>query len=552
MRYTHDIAANSVSRIYTRKKEATLPPSTRRQQTLSIYLAKATIRDSSDLIKNSETPTMLPALADGNALGTLYVRESVQHPPGWHAFLSQTADLSSCFITTSASGAALLVQAEGRWLGVAFGLGRHILDLTQFEEDFGLIVALNSVDPLSIRSIDRERLDALAHHSREQATREIALENFGIDIERDILRAVVGKPLDPALGSRLAGRESLVATAFVQPNTLLDLLGRYVKAYNRTDYRTRFPWVGRIKHMRDPQRIQSLNTTLIDKLRAQEFDHLWMALPEIINWDDIDGFQFGTSRAAVPTSDIHVKEYLDWRGVDQVSLEKLRTDRVSSRSATTSVIQYSWSVYRCIYCELTDHDGTYILSNGKWHLVASDFASEVTSDIQSIPATQLHLPPYTKGQHENAYNQLMATANGPDAFCADRVPITYGGGHSLVEFCDVYRKSHILAHVKRYSESSVLSHLFAQGVVSALPFMTDPLFRAALNEKLPATHRLADPNPNPSRTDIEIAYIVLSRTQRARLDLPFFSKVTLRQAYRQLTGYDVRVTFSRPPLAPAP
>ena len=43
-----------------------------------------------------------------------------------------------------------------------------------------------------------------------------------------------------------------------------------------------------------------------------------------------------------------------------------------------------------------------------------------------------------------------------------------GGGHSQLEFCDLFSSGRDLIHVKRYGRSSApLSHLFAQGLDDA-------------------------------------------------------------------------------------
>jgi uncharacterized protein (TIGR04141 family) len=53
----------------------------------------------------------------------------------------------------------------------------------------------------------------------------------------------------------------------------------------------------------------------------------------------------------------------------------------------------------------------------------------------------------------------------------DRKDIPHGGGPSRIEFCDRYSRSRAMIRTKRYHGSRVLSHLFAQGVVSAQAFL---------------------------------------------------------------------------------
>jgi len=102
-----------------------------------------------------------------------------------------------------------------------------------------------------------------------------------------------------------------------------------------------------------------------------------------------------------------------------------------------------------------------------------------------------------------------------------------------VEFCDIFTKSKIMIHVKRYGGSGVLSHLFSQGVTSASLLLWDEGFRKALNRGLPVTHRFGNP-----------AYAIASQSE-GELVLPFFSRVTLRNAYRQLSNYGFKVTCSK-------
>jgi|SRR5579863_2319765 len=99
-----------------------------------------------------------------------------------------------------------------------------------------------------------------------------------------------------------------------------------------------------------------------------------------------------------------------------------------------------------------------------------------------------------------------------------------------------------LVHVKRYGGSSVLSHLFAQGVVSGELFLGDAAFREKVNAELPTGFKLTDPQARPMPGNYEIIYAIISESKKD-LDLPFFSKVTLRNARRRLQtlGYNVSI-----------
>jgi uncharacterized protein (TIGR04141 family) len=78
----------------------------------------------------------------------------------------------------------------------------------------------------------------------------------------------------------------------------------------------------------------------------------------------------------------------------------------------------------------------------------------------------LKFPVYVGGG-EGAYNKSIAKSHPTQYTLLDEIhKISHGGGHGQVEVCDLLSANRKLIHVKIYSKSSVLSHLFAQGFVS--------------------------------------------------------------------------------------
>ena len=47
---------------------------------------------------------------------------------------------------------------------------------------------------MQLRSIDHKRVEAISRSTREQLSRAAGLDQFGLDVERDLLRAVTGVP----------------------------------------------------------------------------------------------------------------------------------------------------------------------------------------------------------------------------------------------------------------------------------------------------------------------------------------------------------------------
>jgi uncharacterized protein (TIGR04141 family) len=122
--------------------------------------------------------------------------------------------------------------------------------------------------------------------------------------------------------------------------------------------------------------------------------------------------------------------------------------------------------------------------------------------------------------------------------------IAYGGGPSKVEFCDLYTDTRQMIHVKRYGGSKVLSHLFQQGGVAASLWLGDPEFRRKVNAKLPTTHKLPNATKRPNSEDYQVIFAVTSNSNAPIASaLPFFSRLSLRNVSRQLTGAGYRVSL---------
>ncbi|EYF04938.1 Hypothetical protein CAP_3749 [Chondromyces apiculatus DSM 436] len=425
-----------------------------------------------------------------------------------------------------------------------------MLNQAAFETAFGLRVALNCIDETAVRSIDRKTFEGITTYIREQASKETSFNSFGLNVERDLLRAVVGTPNDTArFGNRLAGMDSLVAAARVDIDSLHLLLKRYLEKYEDEGFKSRFPWVDNITEVRDRAKLDVLNGALITQLRARDMSRKWLAVPDLMEWVDVGGFHYSEHAAGAPLPDIHFDTYFDFiRKPSEISVERLKRNRVFVYSAASEQTVQRWPVYKCIYAEVDMEDGTYLLNAGDWYCVDRDFVSRIDAEIGRIPQTALPLIPYRARENENQYNKRLARRLG-SACLMDANNIHFGGGRSALEFCDVYTTGGVMIHVKQNRGSAVLSHLFAQATVSATAFLSDADFRDKLNTKLPRAFRLDNPRSRPESGQYEVA-LVIADAADGDLRLPFFSRVTLRSAQRHLELMGYRLTMTKAPVEP--
>ncbi|MEW8692239.1 MAG: TIGR04141 family sporadically distributed protein [Candidatus Thiodiazotropha endolucinida] len=520
------------------------------QITLTIFLIKKDKDDIDSFLPDNESLDSYTIQNGSDTIGYLFVKLPRSKPPGWGKFFKNyinAKDLGKA----SSTGGVFVVRASERWFAITFGqIGRYLLEPECWEERFGLLVSLNSIGQEQIKSIDKLTFDALATHSRVQTSQEAAWQEFGLDVEQDLVRAVTGTPSDPELGHRLTGMDALRVSANITIEQLPGLLMQYQSQFNAKTYKKHFPWVDQIAEVKGRYLKEELDSVLVEHIRAQNFERCWMAVPHMEEWSRIDGFRYGSGKRHPMHHDTHLPEFLEEvRDPANVTIERLRQRQVYCFGDDDQQIN-QWSVYRCIYCEL-DHGGSsYLLSDGKWYCVTRDFVQEVDEHFSQIERYSKEFPEYDDDS-EGAYNERVAAGVQNSCVLMDKKLIAFGGGYNKFEFCDLYTLEKEIIHVKRYGQSSAFSHLFAQGTNSGELFHTQPEFRELVNQKLPASHRLNDSNKRPEPGEYQVVFAIVSDVEGPDLMIPFFSRLNLRSAVRRLEGYGYRVAIAKIPVNPA-
>jgi uncharacterized protein (TIGR04141 family) len=511
---------------------------------LTIYLIKEELANP-DAIVIEKSGVERYALKSGNrSIGDLYVERRRPQPPRWTRFFKGYLDPRQLGQVASAA-AVLLLKARERLFAITFGHGRHLLDPDAWEERFGLRVALNSIGEKNVRSIDKRTFDSISRHSREQASREASARDFQLDVEQDLLRAITGTPTDSDLGRRMSGMDALHAAIPADIESLRDLVSLYLDKYLDTSYLSAFPWVDHIAEISKRTIVDQLDSLVVEKIAVGDVNGIWMAVPEPIDWQGVDGFQW-SGRQQPLHHDIHLDGFLaSVPEVDSITPKTLRQRKVTSLNDDGLALA-SWQAYRCLHAQL-DHEGdTFLLSGGKWYRLTRDFVTDVNEAYRRIPRYEHPLPEYDDAS-ETAYNKRVAEGDPARYALLDARELGYGGGRSSVEFCDLFvngQDGHDIVHIKRYGASSLLSHLFSQGLISGEIFQTDPDFRRRVNDMLPKGHRISNPEQRPPVDKYRVVFAVVSDVA-GDLTLPFFSRLNAKHAARRLAGLGYRVAMAK-------
>lgn len=521
-----------------------------RKEKLSIYLAKSGV--GGDIFKvihleNSKPPIEMDV---SGVMATLYVKKEPQKPPPpWTMLFTEHQELpDGLFGNRRAVGAAFVIKLNERLFVLTFGTGFHLVKNEAIERDFGLRVTLNSVDPDKLRSLDKASYVHNPLNSRTQSSVDLGVFDLDVDSETDMLYAVTGASTVALFGSHVTGRDALTLALEIDLNGLKDVLLEAISRYETALPRD-FEWVENIQRVKDKDLLDVLDLELDDVLAKKDFKNMWLGEPEIIDWESQIGYSFDlyqkTPRHVVLRIE-DLAQYLKDKGVPLTS-ESLKSQAIHINDNEYNSIK-KWSAYRCLYAEVSSRKERYILRNSQWYIVDAEFADSVDKYLDGLDPYDFEFPTYAHDREED-YNAFVTKEYGSIELM-DKKFIKIGGPYDKLEFCDLIKDSSEFIHVKYYRSSSTLSHLFSQGFVASEAFISDSAFRKRLNEKLPASTKLSCPESRPDPGKYRIVYAIATN-KKVPKELPFFSKVTLKNALKTLKTLNYSVSVSAIPVDPA-
>ena len=387
----------------------------------------------------------------------------------------------------------IFIPVKPRWFLVSFGMGHVKLDLTKFEQNFGLRIVLNTVNPKQLRSVDLRTPDDNTLTRRSQASRGADQTIFDIDVERDILRGLAGIPKQSEFASFVSGSDALSMDRKINVDDLPRVCAEVYAAHQKIDYKESFGWIDHILHVRNPERIEELETELVNALdmavKGQTTNDLHLSYPRIYDPEKVNFFRYKGFRSSEQYPDLDINGYLDAlqkRGITEYSPNNLTSHNVHEVDDAGQDCGNTWKISECLGYEIAIDKNRYVLSGGLWYEIDIDLVREVQEFFDRVP--QIDLPAAKTGENEETYNCRVAAQN-EDMLCLDRRLIKPTGATSTIEVCDFLDRDKRLIHVKDKSSSSRLSHLFNQGTVSAWVLKVDGLSRDMIREKIEEVER---------------------------------------------------------------
>lgn len=528
---------------------------------LSILLIKEGVTTEAGYLKEIPTPS-----CPIEGVGTLYFKNSAKKDARriqdfFGAKLPlEGAGVDRPVLFTAIVQAVLIVPVDcdgaTRLFAVCFGMGRNLLNADVIQDKFGMYTVLNSIDPKTIRSVDLNRLESIPKHDRRQTSKLSKLNTFELNVERDLLRAVTGRAKDvyqAQLGETITGADALRITIDLAIDNLPNRLGEIYEVYKKQDYKTDFGWIDKISPLKDPARIAQLETELIEKINRNEIDTIWMSIPELVDWNQLNSIRY--SKKGADYYDLEIKSVLSDVFLDEPVTKASLQSRVAYACDNTGNSFIHWSLYKCLYAEIDLNPGIFILNNGQWYQIDSNYETEVKSFYNSATISAQTFSKAHLNEIEGNYNIRIAQEDPAKRLLMDKRLVKPAPGEDEIEFCDIYTTDKELYHVKRYSGSATLSHLFNQGLVSG-ELLMQKAFRKNLNQKIDKIdqdfeHRdlsgwhVAELESDFHRGDYKIIYAIITDSNATPPAIPFFSKVTFRHACSRLADYGYQVSIMR-------
>lgn len=524
------------------------------------------------VLEQSGSPEVIALKKSKNLEGKLFLPSRPTRQPSWATFLEAGFGTLPGLSGRKAPGALLVVRAPAvgsHWYAIPFGTGRFLLAHHSVVPMYGLKTALNvlypqkktspkvlDTDPSRIRSVSSKSLSGRGLQTVRQSPRRALLEDFDIDTKGDLLRAVVGNPVDEQIwGKTVAGSDALHVERLTQFSELHLLLRTVEDMSARSDYKARTPWVDNISPVQDLAEVELLWDFLARHLQQSKTATLSLAPPDILPWEELRGFRV-PGLIEDDSADITLEEVLGAMSAEMKKLDpqefRRRLERMYLEALDSAGdLLRRWNLLRCVTGELTRSTKEYALFDKGFYAIGRDLLQEVNGFVGSLREAKLPLPSCGEKKAEEEYNTEAAKAcNG---VLLDRRTISLASRTSPVEVCDILGPQGQLIHIKKGRSSADLSHLFAQGVVSGVMLSESRDFHDKARELLKVANggkyppESALPIYPSSEFSREVCFGVIKKWgQKTFVDgTPFFSRLNLMNQARELQRRGLNVSYQR-------
>lgn len=483
--------------------------------------------------------------------GRIYIASTEENTVEWLDTLNSYAKdfLEGDLYKNKSNKAVLMLKYEKSEekkeyiFSLVYGYGRTMLDDRYIVKNFGLRTAINLIEESNIKSLNSLNISRDYIDIQRQALRYVSHSDLQVNTNADILKSISGKAPSSSNFSSMSGADNLRFSA-KSDVSLSELLEDVLNAYKSDSYKKRgLEWIDHIQAVRDSKIIATLDKEVINHIKDDSLDNPVIAPNKIISYLDIEGYFISGMNSShklkgnfyddIPSEQFW--EFLSDKTEDEKILDKLKN--CSLYCWTNDSAHKISSIYDSLFIEIDHNNEKFFINNGDWFKIESAYYGYITNKIDNIAIfSDPIIPSCAENWNEGEFNEKFAKSD-PNRFkLFDKKNFQLKDyGHSKIEPADIITIDKQFIHIKKGGSSANLSHLFAQGVVSAQLYKNEILFIKNINELFEEDYFKPDDK-------IEVIYGVIDKrfTKKASEILPFFSIVNLSQHYDNLSNMGIK------------
>lgn len=521
-------------------------PSKPKALKLNIYKLNESIQDFKDFAFAIKNPPYLIEREhlEGNFQYRLYVQRDKISKPEWTELF---ASILNDNITNHSSSFVFLIKkinhGKNYFFAMTGGYTAYGLIQKYVEEEFGLKIAEKALDPKKIKNISQTTFTG----SDRQILRAVKGYNPAYDVEsqRRILKSLDGKTLSPDLiGLSLSGADSL---AVKKPITLMELESYFdtiTELYNSKEIGIKLQKTFHIVKNEDTlSRLQEKFVAdfknLINSNVQEDTESFFVGYKDYFDFLRCNQFviSLGSNKQDHSEGGLEIESIISFinKFEFEIDYNLLKQITILGLGDNSEEIIPGVGLFYFLYSETLLDDKTYFFIDNKWYELDDSYKKFINTSIEQFLIKKEELPAYRTSIHqdEGAYNEWVPSIQENIA-CLDKKLSSY-----TTEICDLYSDfpTPTFYHVKR-GWGAKLSHLFAQGLVSAQLFAMDPDYRKECHEK----ENKIDLKFQQSKYRVVFAIIHLKASEpEFPSNMTYFSKVNLLDTASRIRSFGFMV-----------
>ncbi|MGD6844672.1 DUF6119 family protein [Bacillus infantis] len=531
---------------------------------LSYYLFNENVRTFNQMILPNKVNEennyfeLQPTEAERDFEFKVFIQRNRSREPKWITFLEGDLQIpNKNEIKNIVNSFVILVKVNKDnvpyFFAVTGGFGFTAINKNNLENNFGLKVALNSIDTKELKAFDVRNIDLKTRQKRVLFNKGSEIGEFDLDFEQDLINLVSGKSRSQEFGTSVRGStSSLSLNSDITFSGLGEKCLQILNLYLSEDYKENFGFIDNVRIIKDPEIVNALNENLFAAIRNRQCDNLSLAYPDMIEYERCSFYQIKRGRRQKETSEITLEDLyalLDYENVTFDSPKDIEKIKIIGFDEANSPVTTSVSLNHFLIYQTEHNQDTFIFSLNNWYQIDTDYISRINNEMMEIPLIEddHFLTVIQTNESEGSYNERQ---DSEYFLCLDKQNFQVANSRSKIEVCDLLSKDKHFVCVKKGTRSATLSHLFAQGSVSMVLLKDSSEYREYVVSQ--ATLKFPEENytiENFPYSECTLVYAISSANPSdIRATLPFFSKVNLLHHVSLIRRLGIKVALYKIPV----